>query len=235
MWASAYIYLGIFGSRPYFSCLDCFFAGQRRSHLAARSRGRFQTAACVVPSSTSVLASTGIGPQGSQTRRPIIQHPPIRFQSIVTVFLHPLTILFVLSAPIGTGTDNLVTFPSTPSTPPSSTTHSTTPTPLPSPSHTCRSPLCTQWRWGSHQREWVIRSGRGCASTWAPSTSMTLRERKKPVLDGAPGQAGLDSARTSKTRGSERIFVGKAVCGAYQRPDIASSFCGGIGIGIRSW
>jgi hypothetical protein len=27
MCASVYIYLGMFGSWPYFSCLDCFFAG----------------------------------------------------------------------------------------------------------------------------------------------------------------------------------------------------------------
>ena len=46
-----------------------------------------------------------LGPKGSQTHRPIVRHSPIRFQA--TIYDVPL-----LAVP--TGTDNLVTLPSTP-------------------------------------------------------------------------------------------------------------------------
>jgi hypothetical protein len=48
------------------------------------------------------------------------------------------------------------------------------------------------------------------ASTWAPPTSMTLRERKKLVLDGARvGSVLPDSARTSKKGGRSVSSSGK--------------------------
>ena len=48
------------------------------------------------------------------------------------------------------------------------------------------------------------------ASTWAPPKSMTLRERKKPILDSARAGGVLpDSARTSKNGGRSVSSSGK--------------------------